>query len=87
VQRGGGVARWIGETLYLADPEGRAIQRMDPLAAAIWGALEEPTTAEELEEALVAGFPDTPRERIRADLRGLLAGLAEAGLIGAPLRG
>jgi hypothetical protein len=42
---------------------------------------------EELEEALVAGFPDTPRERIRADLRGLLAGLAEAGLIGAPLRG
>lgn len=87
VQRGGGVARWIGETLYLADPEGRAIQRMDPLAAAIWGALEEPTTAEELEEALVAGFPGTPRERIGADLRGLLAGLAEAGLIGAPLGG
>lgn len=76
------VERWIGEVLYLADPEGRAIQRMDPLAAAIWAMLEEPVAPEELEVALGEAFPETPRERIAADLFALLAGLAEAGLIG-----
>lgn len=82
-QRARVVERWIGEVLYLADPEGRAIQRMDPLAAAIWEMLEEPATAEELEEALGEAFPGTAREQIAADLRGLLAGMAEAGLISA----
>jgi hypothetical protein len=87
VQRRGRVERRIGEVLYLADPEGRAIQRMDPLAAAIWGMLEEPATPGELEETLVEAFPDTPRERIGTDLRALLLRLAEAGLIGASVEG
>ncbi|MDP3197062.1 PqqD family peptide modification chaperone [Tabrizicola sp.] len=81
-QREGCVERWIGDVLYLADPEGRAIQRMDPLAAAIWGMLEEPVPPEELEEALVEAFPDTPRVQISADIFALLAGLVEAGLLG-----
>lgn len=82
VQRAGVVERRIGEGLYLADPEGRAIQRMDPLAAAIWGMLEEPATPGEVEEALAEAFPGTPRERIAADLRALLERLSEAGLVG-----
>jgi hypothetical protein len=73
--------------LYLADPEGRAIQRMDPLAAAIWEMLEEPATPEELEKALGDAFPETQREQIAGDVRGVLAGLAEAGLVGAPSDG
>lgn len=81
VQRAGVVERWIGDVLYLADPEGRAIQRMDPLAAAIWGMLEEPATPGELEDALVEAFPSTPRETIAADLSALLGRLAEAGLV------
>jgi hypothetical protein len=87
VQRPGCVARRIGEVLYLADPEGRAIQRMDPLAAAIWEMLEEPVLPEELEQALAEAFPDTPRDRIAADLFALLAGLAAAGLIEEPGEG
>lgn len=83
VQRAGVVERWIGEVLYLADPEGRAIQRMDALAAAIWAMLEEPAAPEELEEALVEAFPGTPRERIAGDLQALLERLWEAGLVGA----
>lgn len=81
-QRKGCVQQWIGETLYLADPEGRAIQRMDALAAAIWGMLEEPATADELEAALGEAFPGTPRERIAADVGALLDRLWEAGLVG-----
>lgn len=81
VQRAGCVERWIGETLYLADPAGRAIQRMDALAAAIWAMLAEPVTPEELEEALSEAFPETPREMIAADLSRLLSRLAEAGLV------
>lgn len=83
VQRVGVVERWIGEVLYLADPEGRAIQRMDALAAAIWGMLEEPATPDELEEALAEAFPEIPRERIAADLQALLDRLWDAGLVGA----
>jgi hypothetical protein len=83
-QRAGCVERWIGETLYLADPEGRAIQRMDPLAAAIWEMLEDPSTPEELAETLREVFPDTPQERIATDLRALLGRLVEAGLVGGP---
>lgn len=80
-QRGGVVARSIGEGLYLADPEGQAIQRMDPLAAAIWEMLEEPATPEELEGALAEAFPETPRSWIRADLHALLTRMHDAGLL------
>ena len=80
-QRDGVVARWIGETLYLADPEGRAIQRMDALAAAIWDMLDAPVTFDALEATLVEAYPDTPREVIGSDLKALVARLAEAGLV------
>ncbi len=83
-QRAGSVGRWIGEVLYLADPAGRAIQRMDPLAAAIWAMLEDPATPDELVAALAEAFPDTPPERLRSDLAALLDRLSEAGLVAPP---
>ncbi len=79
-QRSGVVERWIGEVLYLADPEGRAIQRMDGLASAIWDLLEEPVSREDLEATLVNAFPNIPRDRLCEDLLVLLERLAEAGL-------
>jgi hypothetical protein len=80
-QRPACVARQIGETLYLADPEGRAIHRMDPLAAAIWDMLESPVTLAEIEALLVAAFPEADRARIAGDLRELMQALAGWGLI------
>jgi hypothetical protein len=80
-QRAGSIAREIGEVLYLADPEGRAIHRMDPLAAAIWDLLETPVTTDEIESLLAAAFPTADRARIAADLRDLLATLAAFGLV------
>lgn len=81
VQRRGTLARMIGETLYLADAEGRAIHRMDPLAAAIWDLLEAPVTPQEIETLVAEAFPGTDRTRIAADLDRLLDDFAANGLI------
>lgn len=80
-QRAGTVAERIGDTLYLADPEGLAIHRMDPLAAAIWAVLQEPVTAQDIQDLLIEAFPATEPARVKADLHRLLKMLHEAGLI------
>ncbi len=84
-QRRGTLVRAIGDRLYLADAEGRAIHRLDPLATAIWEVLEDTATALELEAMLAAAFPDTDRDRISVDLRHILERFVEAGLIEAYL--
>ncbi len=81
MRRAGTLEQLIGETLYLSDPEGRAIQRMDPLAAAIWDVLEEPSSASDLESLLFEVFPDAASDQIANDLKKLLRKLAKSGLI------
>jgi hypothetical protein len=73
--------RRIGEATYVADPEGRAIKRLDPLASAVWEMLAVPFAASDLNEVLAGAFPDTPRERIADDVARLLRDMAAAGLI------
>lgn len=80
-QRPGTIAAEIGGTLYLADAEGRAIHRMDGLAALIWEMLADPATPEEIAADLAEAFPDTPPDRIAADLRQLIERLAAEALI------
>lgn len=80
-RRPGCFEKKIGAILYLSDPEGRAIRRMDPLAGAIWSVLEEPTAVPHLKRVLFEAFPAEPPERIATDLDKLLRKLAKAGLI------
>lgn len=80
-QRRGTVAHSIGDRLYLADAKGRAIHRMDPLAAAIWAVLEVPTSSQGIEALLADAFPEVSRDQIAADLGRLLADFDRAGLI------
>jgi Coenzyme PQQ synthesis protein D (PqqD) len=75
------VAEVIGQTLYLADPKGRGIHKMDELTAAIWDVLAEPTMASELEGILADAFPEVAPSRIANDVNKLLARLSGAGLI------
>jgi hypothetical protein len=84
MQRPGTVEVQIGERLYLADREGRAIHRMDWLASAIWIVLAEPIAPAEIEDLLVEAFPEAGRDRISTDLRRLLTQFDEAGLIELP---
>lgn len=80
-QRPGTAAQMIGDTLYLADADGRAIHRLDPLAAVIWEVLQDPATAQDLEAMLCTAFPDTAHAQIAIDLRQMLERLVKAGLI------
>lgn len=80
-RRAGCLEQELGGTLYLSDPEGRAIRRLDALAAAIWKVLEEPTAVRDLERLLFDAFPDEPTDRIAVDLNKLLRNLAKAGLV------
>lgn len=80
-QRPGTTVRTIGAGLYLADAEGRAIHRIDPLAAAIWELLETPARPQEIAALLVEAFPETDPARLSADVAALLASLTGAGLL------
>ena len=80
-QRAGTVRTEIGGTLYLADPEGRAIHRTEGLAVLIWELMAEPTLPEEIAADLAEVFPDMSADRIAADLRGLVDSLAAKGLV------
>lgn len=80
-QRAGTVSAEIGGTLYLADAEGRAIHRMEGLAALIWELLSAPATTGEIAADLAEAFPDTASDQIAADLHRLIDRLAAEGLL------
>jgi hypothetical protein len=80
-QRMGTISERIGDTLYLADPEGLAIHRMDALATVIWSVLEDAVTAQDILDLLVEAFPDADPGKIGADLQGLLGMLHRNRLI------
>lgn len=80
-QRMGTLALPIGGTMYLADADGRAIHRMDPLAAAIWALIEDPMPVREVVDIMVEAFPNTPPDQVASDILALLKRLYRAGLI------
>lgn len=80
-QRPGTVAVPIGEQLYLADAEGRAIHQLDPLAAAIRAIIEDPVSPAGLADRMAETFPDAGGDRVAADLDRLIRRLRTAGLI------
>ncbi|MFM7444048.1 MAG: PqqD family protein, partial [Tabrizicola sp.] len=80
-QRMGTIAEEIGNTLYLADPEGLAIHRMDALASVIWSVLEDPVTPQDILDLLLEAFPETDAAKVATDVQALLAMLHGARLI------
>lgn len=80
-QHRGSIAVPIGGTMYLADAGGRAIHRMDPLAAAIWDLIEDPMPAHVVAEILLEAFPQTPPEQVSSDVLALLDRLQASGLV------
>jgi hypothetical protein len=80
-QRAGTITEEIGNTLYLADPEGLAIHRMDALASVIWSMLEDAVTPQDILDLLLEAFPETDAAKVATDVRGLLEMLHDARLI------
>lgn len=80
-QRAGTERQMIGTTAFLADAEGRAIHRLDPLAATIWDLIAEPLGVEDLAGILAEAFPGTGHGQITVDLLRLMQKWMRAGLI------
>src|SRR5690606_4058015 len=73
--------RQVADSLFAAVPTTNTIRRLDPMAAAVWRALEDPRTLRELVELFVAAFPEVEREVLRRDLRAVLGRMRKVGLV------
>nr|WP_239058456.1 PqqD family protein [Aliiroseovarius sp. PrR006] len=71
----------VGDEAFLADGSGIGIFRLNPVSAAIWNLLEEPTDLNEIVEILSEAFPDVPVDQISTDSENLMRSLARARLI------
>jgi hypothetical protein len=72
--------RQVDDSLSAAVPTTNTIHYLDPMAAAVWRALEQPRTRRDLVDLFAAAFPDLEREVLRRDLRAVLGRMRKAGL-------
>jgi len=79
-------ARQVDDSFFAAVPTTNTIHYLDPLAAAVWRALEQPRTLRDLVELFAAAFPDVEREVLRRDLRAVLGRMRRAELLVASAR-
>ncbi len=81
-RRSPGVAlRRHGEAAFLWRPDDVVLWSLNPVAAAIWAVLEEPSHAADLADLLGEAYPSLPPETLLADVTRLLGGLHGASLI------
>lgn len=62
----------LGAEHFLASPEGKAIHHLNPIGAAVWQLMAEPSTLNQLVDPLHTAFPQVAREQIEQDVRNLL---------------
>jgi Coenzyme PQQ synthesis protein D (PqqD) len=79
VRRGGIETRDLDEETFLITR--RTIEHLNPTAACIWRALEQPRGRQELYAAFRAAYPSIPHQRLNADLNSLLRALERKQLI------
>lgn len=70
----------IDDGSFLVEPASQDIFYLDGLSRGVWNALAEPMSRDALHGLLADAFPDTPPQRIAADLDALLAELVGRGL-------
>ena len=71
-RRDGVAERELEGKCFLADNDGGTITVLNPMAAAMWRALSEPATADELVDLAALVFPETDRVIIEADVSAIL---------------
>ncbi len=64
--------RRVGAEHFLANPQGMAIHHLNPVGAAVWQLMAEPSTLGQLVDPLHAAFPEVPRAQIEQDVSKLL---------------
>lgn len=71
----------VDGTLFLIATDSGEIVHLDPMATALWAALEDPKTRSQLLELFGAAFPDVSPVTLADDIDGALGTLQEAGLL------
>ncbi len=64
--------RRVGAEHFLANPQGMAIHHLNPVGAAVWQLMAEPSSLDQLVDPLHAAFPEVPRTQIEQDVCNLL---------------
>lgn len=62
----------IDQEKFLTSPDGKSIHHLNPIAAAIWSLLDNPTSIDQIVSLLKSAFPDTEQEIIHKDTKGLM---------------
>jgi hypothetical protein len=73
--------RRVGETTYLIDAHHNTIHQLNPVGAAIWDQLADPTSTGDLVEMLHIAFEDVDYNVIERDAEDLIDELVDAELI------
>lgn len=66
--------------LYLVEPGAQDIFHLDSLGAALWRQLAQPTSLDHLLALFAEAFPETPPNRLAADIAAALEQLRALGL-------
>lgn len=76
--------REVDDEIFLIYPDGEQLYNLNPTAAALWRLMAEPMSGADMAAIVQAAFPETPGERIAADVRSALTELLDLGFIVSP---
>ena len=66
---------------FLVRRDRDAILHLNPTATALWRALDEPTSRDELVDVFALAYPEEPADRLTGDLDRALAALVADGMV------
>ncbi|MEX0921675.1 MAG: PqqD family protein [Rhodovibrionaceae bacterium] len=66
---------------FLVEPDSGEIYYLDTIASGLWRAAEQGSTLEELTALMIAAFPETPWETIRADVERVVQEMVAGSLL------
>lgn len=73
--------REVGDEMFLVHPDGEQIHNLNPMAAALWRLLEEPTTGSDMADVVQAAFPIMARTKVEQDINLVLTELFNLGFV------
>lgn len=73
--------REVGGEMFLVHPDGERIFNLNPMAAALWRLMAEPTTGADMTEIVLAAFPIMAPAKIEHDVKELIGALLSQGFV------
>lgn len=71
--------RTVGDEIFLVHPDGEQIHNLNPMAAALWRLLEQPTTGRDMADVVQAAFPIMAPAKVEEDVKRVVTELLAGG--------